>query len=61
MVQVLVDMRPGDVPRLAESLVCPDAPALAKLPLREDALVIGSLPAEAEAVPWALAKSHGFL
>ncbi|CAE7299745.1 unnamed protein product [Symbiodinium sp. CCMP2592] len=47
---VAIDMRDGDVERLAESWVCPDMAALAKLTFRDDALVIGFLPAEAEAV-----------
>ncbi|CAE7208973.1 unnamed protein product [Symbiodinium sp. KB8] len=47
---VVIDMREGDVERLAESWVCPDIAALAKLTFRDDALVMGFLPAEAEAV-----------
>ncbi|CAE7763987.1 unnamed protein product [Symbiodinium sp. CCMP2456] len=47
---VVIDMREGDVERLAESWVCPDMAALAKLTFRDDALVIGHLPAEAELV-----------
>lgn len=41
---IVIDMRIGDAPHLSESLVCPDAAELAKLPLRDDALVIGDLP-----------------
>ncbi|CAK0881765.1 unnamed protein product [Prorocentrum cordatum] len=41
---VVIDMRPGDEPRLTESLICPDAASLAGLPFRDDAVVVGDLP-----------------
>lgn len=47
---VLIDSRQDATDRLAESLVCPGAAALAAVPFRDDALVIGSLSDEAMVV-----------